>query len=184
MTRIEMDYQLMRMIDSIPGIRGINNHGGSRFSEDPIRTHWLLEEVQNRDLFFIDSRTTAKTAFANMAKTLDMRFGQRDVFLDNVRNEKAIIAQLELLKQRALKQGNAIAIGHPYPETLTVLAAKLPEFEAQGFDIVFASALTTLPDVTPPPKNNLADEAPLWSLSTTNRNARITLPERLESEKL
>lgn len=185
MTRVEMDYQLMRMIESIPGIRGVNNHGGSRFSEDPIRTHWLLEEVKNRDLFFIDSRTTAKTAFGDMAKTLDVRFGKRDIFLDNIRKPEAIIGQLEQLKQRARLQGTAIAIGHPYPETLAVLAKKLPEFAAQGIDIVYASHLTQLPKGSNKPKEPVKPVTPaLWSSANSGEKAPNPVPERIFSENL
>jgi polysaccharide deacetylase 2 family uncharacterized protein YibQ len=36
----------------------------------------------------------------------------------------------------ARKRGQAVAIGHPFPETLEVLEKALPGLEEQGFELV------------------------------------------------
>jgi polysaccharide deacetylase 2 family uncharacterized protein YibQ len=67
--------------------------------------------------------------------------GRRHVFLDNVHQVDAIKAQLETLLAKARKQGSAIGIAHPYPETLAVLTEELPKLEAAGIELVPVSTL-------------------------------------------
>ncbi|MDC0336040.1 divergent polysaccharide deacetylase family protein, partial [Pseudodesulfovibrio sp.] len=43
------------------------------------------------------------------------------IFIDNVKDVTAIVHQIKKAENVALKQGYAIAIGHPYPETLAAL---------------------------------------------------------------
>ena len=49
--------------------------------------------------------------------------------------------QLERLKRRAIDEGQAVAIGHPYPETMALLEQALPELMAEGFELVPVSEL-------------------------------------------
>jgi polysaccharide deacetylase 2 family uncharacterized protein YibQ len=53
----------------------------------------------------------------------------------------AISRQFDRLLSLAKREGYAIGIGHPYPETLRLLQARLPELEAMGVELVSASAL-------------------------------------------
>jgi polysaccharide deacetylase 2 family uncharacterized protein YibQ len=54
------------------------------------------------------------------------------VFIDNERDPDAIRAQLQQAAALARGRGSAIAIGHPYPETLAVLRELLPQWREQG----------------------------------------------------
>ncbi len=65
----------------------------------------------------------------------------RNVFLDDVPTRDAVRRQLALAVRRARQQGFAIAIGHPHPATLQALAESLPQLEAHGVTLVFASEL-------------------------------------------
>jgi hypothetical protein len=38
-----------------------------------------------------------------------------------------------------VRDGSAIAIGHPHPATITALSEMLPQLEARGVRLVFAS---------------------------------------------
>ncbi|MNW67649.1 Divergent polysaccharide deacetylase [compost metagenome] len=58
----------------------------------------------------------------------------RDVFLDDERTEAAILTQLQTAISLARKQGSAVMIGHPYPQTLAVLERELPKLKSQGID--------------------------------------------------
>ena len=66
---------------------------------------------------------------------------RRDVFLDHTRSVEAVAREFERLKAKARKQGHAVAIGHPFPETLEVLEQQLPLLEAEGFELVTISEL-------------------------------------------
>ena len=67
----------------------------------------------------------------------------RDIFLDNDRALASIRRQLARTVARARGHGHAIAIGHPYPETLDALESWLPRLAAQG--LVLVSALVSAP---------------------------------------
>ena len=53
----------------------------------------------------------------------------------------AIRAQLQTAASDAVRDGSAIAIGHPHPETIAALAETVPALEARGIRMVFASDL-------------------------------------------
>ncbi|MNE96285.1 Divergent polysaccharide deacetylase [compost metagenome] len=56
------------------------------------------------------------------------------MFLDDVRTTEAIAGQLQQGIALARKQGSAVLIGHPYPQTLEVLERELPRLKAQGIE--------------------------------------------------
>lgn len=45
-----------KALDSVPHVKGVNNHMGSRITPDLKRMTWILEEVKARRCFFVDSR--------------------------------------------------------------------------------------------------------------------------------
>jgi polysaccharide deacetylase 2 family uncharacterized protein YibQ len=97
---------------------------------------WLMAELQRRHLFFVDSRTSAATVAAAKAQVLNLAHVSRDVFLDDVRTPEAITAQLQLGIELARKQGSAVLIGHPYPQTLDVLEREMPRLKRQGIELI------------------------------------------------
>ena len=94
----------------------------------------LTAELQRRNKFFVDSRTSAQTVAAAEAQKIGLAHVSRDVFLDDERTEAAIATQLQTAIKLAHKQGSAVMIGHPYPQTLAVLERELPKLKAQGVD--------------------------------------------------
>ena len=99
-------------------------------------------ELRQRNLFFIDSRTSAATVAYKAAQTAHVRSSFRNVpFLDDVREVSAIRRQLTLAIRDAKEKGQGIAIGHPHPETLQALAELLPQVEVGGVHLVYASDL-------------------------------------------
>ena len=52
----------------VPYRKGVNNHMGSRFTADRDLMRVLLKPVKDRGLFFVDSRTTAKTVALDEAR--------------------------------------------------------------------------------------------------------------------
>jgi len=102
----------------------------------------LMPMIHTHHLFFIDSRTTAATTAYEQAQSAGVPSAFRNVpFLDDVQDAGAVRRQLELAFKDAKEKHEAIAIGHPHPETLRVLADLLPQAEAQGICLVHASDL-------------------------------------------
>jgi polysaccharide deacetylase 2 family uncharacterized protein YibQ len=65
----------------------------------------------------------------------------RDLFLDDEPSRAAIVAQFAALLALARERGAAIAIAHPRPETLSVLAEEIPRAVASGIEFVPVSYL-------------------------------------------
>lgn len=132
-------------LDRFEGYVGVNNHMGSKLTEDIAAMKTLLGYLDHRETFFLDSVTTPHSTARQAAKELDVKVLYRDVFLDDdVGNENSIRTQLALVERIARETGYVIAIGHPRPETMDVLGPWLTTAPARGFDLVFASELINI----------------------------------------
>lgn len=137
----EVGRLLGQMLEAVPHAAGINNHEGSRATTDPALMADVMAVLRQRNLFFIDSRTTAATVAYDAARQAGVRAASRNVFLDDVETREAILRQIDLAERDATKEGSAIAIGHPHPATIAALEEALPQLKARGVRLVFASAL-------------------------------------------
>jgi polysaccharide deacetylase 2 family uncharacterized protein YibQ len=108
-------------IATVPQAIGINNHMGSRFTQNREAMQVFMALVRESNLFFLDSRTSKNSVGEYLAGKMGVRTGRRDVFLDNVREQQAITSQLRKLLEMAEQRGKAVAIGHPHSETLQAL---------------------------------------------------------------
>lgn len=126
----------------VEGAVGLNNHQGSVFTADLGASRRLVEglvllnEEREQPLFVVDSRTTPRSEFARVARSVGLRVGERSVFLDHVRTPEAIAAAWEHLLAVATTRGHAIAIGHPHAQTIDFLNTALPALEDSGVMLV------------------------------------------------
>jgi len=132
----ELARRLDAALAKVPYAAGINNHMGSRMTAQRQPMAWLMGELQQRHLFFVDSRTSAATVAAAEAQRIGLANVSRDVFLDDVRTTEAITAQLQEGVALARRQGSAVLIGHPYPQTLAVLEREMPRLRSQGIELI------------------------------------------------
>lgn len=114
------------------GYVGINNHMGSKLTSDRAAMDVVMTELKDRGLMWLDSRTDASTVGEIAATAMGVPNLGRDVFLDNDNNEHAIKAQLEELESIALRQGYAVAIGHPRDATMTTLVKWMATLNDKG----------------------------------------------------
>lgn len=105
----------------VPLALGINNHMGSRFTQNHEAMQDFLELVRDRHLFFLDSMTSQSSVGYFLAREMGIKATRRNVFLDNVREQESITEQIRKLLAVAAKHGWAVGIGHPYPQTLAAL---------------------------------------------------------------
>lgn len=132
---------LEKMLQDVPYIRGLNNHMGSQLTQESTPMNWLMEALVERSLYFVDSRTTAASLALDIAQQHHLPSAKRDIFLDNQRSQQLILKQLHKVLKLAKAQGKAIAIGHPYPETLAVLEEIQPLLADYGVQLVAVSQL-------------------------------------------
>ena len=138
--RSQSDAEIVRTLESdlatVPGVVGVNNHMGSVATADPRVMRVVAGVLSDRGLFFLDSRTTDATVAERTAEEASVPAVSRRVFLDDVETEEAVSRQLAELVRRAQEEGSAVAIGHPYPATLTVLEREMPGLAARGVRLV------------------------------------------------
>ncbi|SDI37997.1 divergent polysaccharide deacetylase family protein [Pseudomonas panipatensis] len=132
----ELSRRLDAALAAVPYVQGVNNHEGSRMTADRAGMDLLMATLQERHLFFLDSRTSAATVAAAAAQQHGLASLSRDVFLDDQPDEASIARQLQTGIALARKQGSALLIGHPRPATLRVLARELPKLRAAGIELV------------------------------------------------
>ncbi len=141
MSDAELVLATDRALAAVPGAAGVNNHMGSGLTADLRAMRAVLGRLGDKHLFFLDSRTSAKSVAYAQAIELGVPAAERQVFLDDLEAPQAIRAQFARLLALARKKGVAIAIGHPHPNTLAVLADEIPKALAAGFEIVPVSYL-------------------------------------------
>ncbi|HEY0266618.1 MAG TPA: divergent polysaccharide deacetylase family protein [Rhizomicrobium sp.] len=112
-------------LSRVPGLIGINNHEGSRFTADAAGLAPVMATLKARHLFFFDSRTGPDSQVGRVAARMGVMSAERDIFLDDDQSAVSVSAQLEALAREAKRSGVAIAIGHPHDTTLRLLAAWL-----------------------------------------------------------
>ncbi|MEE4212448.1 MAG: divergent polysaccharide deacetylase family protein [Parvularcula sp.] len=121
---------LLRNLTKISGYSGVNNHTGSRTTSDEAAMAIVLEELRERDLYFLDSRTSPQSVAARVGQSQGAKVIEGTLFLDGDfgrGGEAHVRAQLEQLETTAKRDGFAIGIGHPYPSTIAVLKTWAPE---------------------------------------------------------
>jgi polysaccharide deacetylase 2 family uncharacterized protein YibQ len=96
----------------------------------------LLRGIAGRNLYFIDSRTTAETVAFELARRLGIPSAERDVFLDVERDEQTIRRTLRQLAQEADQNGYSVGIGHCHPTMAHVLGQEIPKYQAEGYRFV------------------------------------------------
>lgn len=136
----EFKQVLRSSLDSLPQARGLNNHMGSLLTQQEQPMRWVMEVARERDLFFIDSRTTAATQAANIARDENIPVLERKVFLDHEITFEYVEQQFLHAIEVAQTEGSVVVIGHPYPVTVAFLEQGLPLLDELGIQLVSASA--------------------------------------------
>ncbi|MFQ5757402.1 MAG: divergent polysaccharide deacetylase family protein [Acidiferrobacterales bacterium] len=150
MRAFDIIVTLNKDLQTVPFAVGISNHMGSLLTQRRQPMEWLMQAITNRGgLFFVDSRTTPQTVAATVAREVELPHLARDVFLDNDQQLSSISTQFEILLDTAREHGSALALGHPYPETLAFLERKLPELENSGVRLVTLSKLLRMRNAKP-----------------------------------
>jgi polysaccharide deacetylase 2 family uncharacterized protein YibQ len=141
LTETELKQTLKKAIASIPHAQGINNHMGSALTQNKQAMTWVMETLQEEQLYFIDSLTSPNSIAYQQAIKHQLPALRRHIFLDNDKSLEALTRQWNKALRIANKTGRAILIGHPYAESHAFLAKQLPKLAAQSIELIPASQL-------------------------------------------
>lgn len=113
MSTMEIAQTVKENLEEIgPKVKGMNNHEGSLISENEIKIGAVLEVAMEKDIYFLDSRTTAQTKAPQAALERDMSIYERDVFIDDIVSREEMLKQIYRGLTIANKKGKVIMIGH------------------------------------------------------------------------
>lgn len=128
----ELQRRLDDALEAVPHASGLNNHMGSQMTDQPQAMAMLMSNLQQRHLFFLDSRTNPRTLAAASAQHVGLASLSRDIFLDDDPTPAAVERQFAAAIELARRQGSVVIIGHPHRSTLDVLERELPRLGALG----------------------------------------------------
>ena len=136
----ELIAELKKNLSAVPGIKGVNNHMGSKMTAESTQIYQIFSILKQQDLYFVDSRSTAQTVCRPSARLFQLPFAERDVFIDHKHSPEFIRKQIRSLIRIAKKNGQAVGIIHPSKTSLRILQEMLPTLEKE-VELVPASQL-------------------------------------------
>ncbi|MBW1860602.1 MAG: divergent polysaccharide deacetylase family protein, partial [Deltaproteobacteria bacterium] len=126
-------------ISDIPFAVGVNNHMGSKFTERSTEMNETLSVVKDKGLFFVDSLTSSRSQAYKVARRLGMVTARRNVCVDYMAGESVVLSQLRKLQTQAMRDGHAVGIGHPFPETARAIKHFLRHVKHDDVSMVHVS---------------------------------------------
>lgn len=145
MSEDEVKANMEQAFESFEGYEGLNNHMGSKVTQDSEIMDWVMESLSEKGLFFVDSKTIGSSVGAETARLNGLPTAERDVFLDHENTPEFVAGALRKLERVAADKGYAIAIGHPKDVTINGLLSWIPDAQSRGFEIVHVSYLLERP---------------------------------------
>ena len=136
-----VEARLAKAIETVPGLKGLSNHQGSKATEDKELMTEVLTYLKKHNLYFFDSLTSEKSVCHEVAESIGIPFAKRDIFLDNSNKVGSIEIELADLEKLALKRGRAIAICHDRKNTAIALAETMPQMVKDGVEFVYLSEM-------------------------------------------
>lgn len=135
----EVRKRVEAAIDNVPYAIGINNHMGSRATSDERVMRIVLTVCKERNLLFLDSKTTHKSVIGKLAKELGVRTVENDIFMDDVYTRGHIVKQALKVQKHVKDNPATIVIGHVGPPgklTAEVLKQSVPVIRQFGGQFV------------------------------------------------
>ena len=136
MKKTKIEEIINAALKSVPFAAGVNNHMGSKATEDRKVMAIVFSALQKKELFFVDSLVTNQSVCQTLANEMNLSFTHRDIFLDNQNERSYIENQFALLKEEVKKNGYAVAIGHARTLTLQIIKEQTELLEKEGFKFV------------------------------------------------
>lgn len=135
LTDEEVRKRVEAAVDEVPYAVGMNNHMGSKVTADKRIMRIILQVCKERQLYFLDSRTTGQSVIGELAAELGVPTAANGLFFDDQYTMEHIMKQAELFKKKLDKHGTLIAIGHvgpPGKKTAFALRKTIPQLDGKA----------------------------------------------------
>jgi uncharacterized protein len=144
LTHKEVKQRVREALKSVPYAVGLNNHMGSLAVEDEEVVRAIVEVAKEKKLYIVDSGTSPKSKFPQIAQEMNVPLLKRDVFLDDISSSSHVRKQMNRLAKITEFTGSGIAIGHVgvTGKVCSVgIFQSMDEFKRRNIKIVPASQL-------------------------------------------
>ncbi len=139
----EVRKRVKLALADFPESEGVNNHMGSKITRDRHIMEIILEEIKKDKRFFVDSRTSTSSVAYKIARELQVRSVENNIFIDQNKNdsEEHLRNKLLAMANIAKSKGKVVAIAHPHKNSIKVLLEEIPKLQERGFTFVPVSKL-------------------------------------------
>jgi len=141
MDKSEVYDIIISHINKFEYIKGVNNHMGSRITENEQIMHWVLSAIKPFGLYFIDSRTSSQSVAYGVAQEMGIPTGKNSLFIDNEPEVNYCKNCIDKAIEKVKRKGKMIVIGHPRETTLQALKELSLKLQNEEISLVFVSEL-------------------------------------------
>ncbi|MBN3039869.1 MAG: divergent polysaccharide deacetylase family protein [Candidatus Omnitrophica bacterium] len=131
MSRREAESLLRQYLNSIRIAIGVNNHMGSKATQDRRLSEIVIKAVKAKGLIFVDSQTSLESVTYSVARSEGLVCDYSRGFLDSGQDYHSMHEKMKQFIAESQKKGKIIIIAHPRKNTIKFLKENLPEFERE-----------------------------------------------------
>jgi len=128
-----VEERIQFAFNEVPTALGMNNHQGSKATENLQLMKNVARSLKKLNKFFLDSFTNPESRGYITMRRYGVPTQLRQVFLDHVEDSDLIKYNLDSLAALSHHMDIAIGIGHVKPITLEVLKKEIPRLESEGY---------------------------------------------------
>ncbi len=144
--------RLQWLMSRATGYAGLINTYGDKFLATNDEAILIMAETAKRGLFFVESGASVESLAQTAANRMSAPFARADSVIDKTPSREAIDAELARLEAAAKKNGVAIGVASPLPNTVDRVSTWIAGLDAKGIALVPVSALAaSAPAVEPLP---------------------------------
>lgn len=145
-TEEEICQLLAEMLEDVPQAVGANIHMGTVSSTKEEMMLPIFNCLKARNMYFVDSKTSAKSVCREVAERTGIRFYENQVFLEHEQKTKAYVKKrLTKAMKIAVDKGSCLAIGHVGAEggmiTVQAIREMKDTFAENNVELVWVSEL-------------------------------------------
>jgi len=132
----EVEERIQFAFKEVPTALGMNNHQGSKATENLQLMKNVARTLKKMDKFFLDSFTNPESRGYITMRRYGVPTQLRQVFLDQDEEPSRIKFNLDSLAILSNHMDIAIGIGHVKSVTLEVLKKEIPRLESEGYHFI------------------------------------------------
>ena len=133
--------RLRTVMSSGAGYVGLVSDMGSRLLSEEKALRPILDEIKQRGLMFVDSRSSSRSIAIDIANEIQLPKAFADRMVDTLLTARDIDRRLADIERIARTTGYAVALAQPYPLTIDRLRPWIAGLKARGFDLAPVTAV-------------------------------------------